>query len=76
MLLAALLAVTLLSLYAWYITRVAGPDWTAAGVCRGYYARAASATDSAVVDAQTPVTSRGQASVAVRCGTLRTAGKL
>jgi hypothetical protein len=48
----------------------------AAEVCRAGYAHAAAAADSAAVDAQRPIVSRGQATVARSCRELRRAGAL
>src|SRR5687768_2365445 len=44
--------------------------------CRRAYDQARGAADSARVDAQRPIVSRTQATVAVTCGTLRTTGEL
>ena len=52
------------------------PDTAALSLCRGAYQRARTARDSAAVDLQRPVTSRGQATVAVDCRTFRLAGRL
>ncbi len=48
----------------------------AAEVCRAGYRHAASAGDAAVVDAQAPIVSRAQATVARTCRELRIAGAL
>ena len=67
--LVAVLAVVVVSLSR-------APDDTALSLCRGAYQRARTARDSAAVDLQVPVTSRGQATVAVDCRTFRLAGRL
>jgi hypothetical protein len=71
-----LLAFASIAVYLWHASRGDGPDSTAIEVCRGSYARARNARDSTIIDVQVPVTSRGQASVAISCGVLRSAGRL
>jgi hypothetical protein len=51
-------------------------DWEAGQLCIANYKRAHTGSDSAIVDAQTPILSRGHASVALSCGTMRIAGQL
>jgi hypothetical protein len=51
-------------------------DWEAGQFCVANYRHAHTNSDSAIVDAQTPIPSRGQASVALNCGTMRKAGQL
>ena len=51
-------------------------DWEAGQFCVANYRRAHTISDSAIVDAQTPILSRGHASVALNCGAMRKAGQL
>jgi hypothetical protein len=51
-------------------------DWQSAQYCQANYRRAHTSVDSSIVDAQTPVLSRQQASVALSCGAMRKAGQL
>ena len=51
-------------------------DDVAIELCRAAYRRALTAQDSAIVDAQRPITSRAQASVALTCRALRQSGGL
>jgi hypothetical protein len=46
-------------------------DYEAASLCRANYRKAHTATDTSIVDAQTPISSRGHASAAMNCGTMR-----
>jgi hypothetical protein len=49
-------------------------DYQAASLCRANYRKAHTATDTSIVDAQTPIISRGHASAAMDCGTMRKVG--
>jgi hypothetical protein len=71
----AVLIASSLAVYLWHLSRGEGVDATAIEVCRAAYAQAHNAADSASVDAQTPITSRRQASVAVSCSTFKASGR-
>jgi hypothetical protein len=73
----ALIAIGVLAtLVGWFILRrpdrlaVDAEAWT---FCQQGYARARTAVDSQMVDVQRPVLSRGHATVALTCGTMRVA---
>lgn len=51
-------------------------DWEAGQFCIANYRHAYTSLDTAIVDAQAPILSRGHASVALSCGTMRKAGQL
>jgi hypothetical protein len=53
-----------------------GFDTQAIASCNERFARARTGAESALVTRQIPITSHSQATVAVSCGTLRSAGKL
>ena len=68
--LAALLAIG----GALFVTR--SGDATAAAYCRAEYARAGTAADSALVDAQLPAFQRRDATARLTCGALRRSHRL
>jgi hypothetical protein len=52
------------------------PDDLAIAECRASYAKAQSLRDTTTVDRLRPITSRGQATVAVTCQVFRLSGRL
>ena len=76
-----ILAVLALGAVLWVLasrwrTGLMPSDVVAIEQCRAAYGRATTARDSAAVDQQRPIISRGQASAAASCGGYRSAGKL
>jgi hypothetical protein len=70
------IGVAAIVLLLWPFGRGDGFDATAIQLCRAEYHQAQNRIDSARVDASTPITSRGQATTAVSCATLKAAGRL
>lgn len=70
------LVIASLGVMLWHFGRGEAFDATAIGLCRQDYQRAKTATDSAMVAERVPIISRGQATAAVNCGTLRASGRL
>jgi len=70
------LVIASLGVMLWHFGRGEAFDTTAIELCRQDYQRARTATDSAMVGERVPILSRGQATAAVSCGTLRAAGRL
>jgi hypothetical protein len=73
----ALVAVAILAVYFLRASRGTLPiDDVAAQMCRADYSRARTHTDTAIIDARRPITSRTQAPIALTCGALRISGRL
>jgi len=63
-------------LYAQWWRRGVPDHEYSARLCASNYSRAQSAPDSQIVDAQRPITSRGQATRALTCGEMRRTGMI
>lgn len=71
-----LLLLAILAGTAWLYMRAVRPsDYLAWEDCRAAYARAATATDSLLVDQRRPIHTRGDAEAAVTCRVLRESGQ-
>lgn len=63
--------------YWWWRIPGGGPgEDIAAAQCQAGYQRSRTAADSAMIDSQRPIISRGQATAALTCRELRLAGEL